>query len=443
MKNIKSILFIPLLIFCSCTQLDDINPINSIAANGAVNNLGSAQAAVNGIYDALQNGTLVYDGFLVLAQIYTDEAIFTGTFPTRFEFFSLNVQTSNGTNNAVFSSFYDVINLANNVLDLLPAVEDPTLTTEQLNSFLGEARFIRGLAYFYLVNYYGEIPLVTQPTRDVGDILNVPKSSVEAVYEQIIADLQFAESNLLPNGSGRVNATVATGFLARVYLYLGQWQNALDHATATLGADFDLTTIPYLQDELFYLSFTPSDGNVLNFWYGPAEFGGRNDAQPSPFLLTAYEDGDLRRAVTIDDSFQAASVPFVTKYDDFAAGISGSGTDPIYFMRYAEQLLIAAEAAAELGDFNQAATYYNQVRVRAGLAPNNLTADNFEALLLQERLVEFAFEGPHRLFDLRRRGQIFDILGPRGYQSCHDVWPLPQSEIDRNPNLEQNGCCNC
>ena len=194
MKNIKSILFIPLLIFCSCTQLDDINPINSIAANGAVNNLGSAQAAVNGIYDALQNGTLVYDGFLVLAQIYTDEAIFTGTFPTRFEFFSLNVQTSNGTNNAVFSSFYDVINLANNVLDLLPAVEDPTLTTEQLNSFLGEARFIRGLAYFYLVNYYGEIPLVTQPTRDVGDILNVPKSSVEAVYEQIIADLQFAES---------------------------------------------------------------------------------------------------------------------------------------------------------------------------------------------------------------------------------------------------------
>lgn len=427
---------------CDAVNLDDINPNTSVPADGAINNAASAQAAINGVYDELQMTTTNHlDAYLGLAQIYSDEAIFTGTFPTRFEFNNLNVTTSNTTNANVFTEFYDIINTANNVLELLPKVDDPSLSEGLRNSFLGEARFARALSYFYLTNYYGDVPLVLTPTREVGDVLNVPNNTQADIYAQIISDLEFAEANLTTSDTKKATATAASAFLARVYLYLEDWGNALSSAEAVLGADFDLTTFAYMADEIFYLGFTPADGNVLNFWYGPSELGGRHDIEPSPKFLTQYEEGDIRRDLTVDDSYEVATVPYVVKYDDFSAGISGAATDPIMLFRYAETLLIAAEAAAEQGDFDKANGYYNQVRARAGLEDKTLDASNFVDLILQERLIELAFEGAHRFLDLRRRGRATTEI--EGYQSCHDFWPIPQREIDRNPNLSQNNCCNC
>lgn len=442
--NIFFIILVAGLIFpaCDAVNLDEINPNTSVPANGAINNLSSATAAVNGIYDELQmTNTNHLDAYMGLAQIYSDEAIFTGTFPTRFEFHNLNVTTSNGTNASVFTEFYDIINTSNNLLELLPKVDDPTLSDATRNGFLAEARFARALSYFYLTNYYGDIPLVLTPTREVGDVLSVPNNAQSEIYTQIVSDLQFAEANLTNSDTKRFTTTAATAFLARVYLYLEDWGNALSKAEQALGAGFDLTTFEYLADEILYLGFTPTDGNVLNFWYGPSELGGRHDIEPSPKFLTQYETGDLRRDKSIDDSFTAATVPYVLKYDDFSSGISGSATDPIMLIRHAEIVLIAAEAAAETGDFGKANGYYNQVRARAGLAAKTLDAGNFVDLILQERWIELCFEGPHRFFDLRRRGQATAEID--GYQSCHDFWPIPQREIDRNPNLSQNNCCNC
>ena len=122
---------------------------------------------------------------------------------------------------------------------------------------------------------------------------------------------------------------------------------------------------------------------------------------------------------------------------------AGAATDPIFFIRHAEMVLIASEAAAELNDFTKANVYFNQVRTRAGLDPINLTSGNYIDFILAERFVEFALEGPFRLIDLRRRGFAELFLGPLGYDSCDAVWPLPQRDIDRNTNLEQNDCCNC
>ena len=190
MKKIKSILYLLVLalFFQACEGIDlneGIDPINSIPTDGAINNIKSATAAVIGVYDALQaNHT---DGMLFLAQIYSDEADFTGTFPTRFEFATLNIQTSNGTNAGVFSNFYVVINRANNVIDILPTVEDPGLTPEVTNSFIGEARMARALSYFYLTEYFGDVPLILTPTREVsGDALNVSNARQADIRAQII-----------------------------------------------------------------------------------------------------------------------------------------------------------------------------------------------------------------------------------------------------------------
>ncbi len=440
MKKILSLFIITsslLVHSCTSLDLDGLAPINSIPADGAITNLNSALAAVNGMYDEMQGDD--YDKWLVLAQIYSDEAVFTGTFPTRFEFNNLNVTTNNGTNATVFTSFYDCINVANNIIELIPEVEDPTLTDELKNSFVGEARFIRALNYWHLTEYYGDVPLVLSPTREVGEVLNVPNDPKSKIYEQIINDLLFAQANITNTNTNRATALAAQALLARIYLYQGDWNNALTEAVNVLGQDFDLTQFPYLEDEIFFLGYNTADGNSLAFWYGPEEFGGRQDAAPSAKLLNAFEAGDLRRDLSVDDSQTLSQFIFTTKYNDY--GAAGTNTDPVRLIRHAELVLIAAEAAAEQGFFDTANKWYNMVRARAGLPAKTLDASNYVDLILQERFVELSFEGPHRFLDLRRRGRAAQEIP--GYQSCNDIWPIPQREIDRNPNLNQNGCCNC
>lgn len=142
MKNTVSIILLALaLVISSCnnTDLNTLAPINSIPADGAINNLKSAQSAVNGAYSILQEND--YDSYLVLAQSYTDEADFVGTFPTRLEFQNLNVTTSNTTLDDVFSNFYDAINVANNVIEAIPPIDDPSLDDAAKANLIGQVKF--------------------------------------------------------------------------------------------------------------------------------------------------------------------------------------------------------------------------------------------------------------------------------------------------------------
>jgi len=446
MKRINKFLFIALLAtgLVACedfADLDGVAPNDQVATELAVTDFNSAEAALNGIYDELQDGDLAFDGWLALPQYFSDEAIFTGTFPTRLEFGNFSVFPSNATMAGVFTDFYDAINVANNVIALLPTIDDPSLTEPVVNNFIGQARFARALCYYYLTQGWSDVPLVLEPTdpQELGDALNVPADPRSAVLAQIITDLEFARDNITSTDVERGNSAAAEALLARVYLVQGEYDAAYSSATNVLGEGFDLTNFGYLQDQLFVLSWTAADGNSLNFFYGPAEFGGRHSIEPSPGLIAGYEPGDTRFAASIDTS--SASVPFSLKYDDFK-GI-GAGTDPIYFLRHAEMVLIAAEGAAEKGDFDEASMWLNQVRNRAGLGDVTLDASNYIDLILQERFIELSLEGGHRLWDLRRRGRAVDAFGPFGYDACDDVWPYPQRDVDRNTNLNQNDCCNC
>lgn len=382
---------------------------------------------------------MVFDGWLALPQFFSDEANATGTFPTRLEFGNLNVFPANGTMAGVFSDLYDAINVANNIIDLIPLVDE--LSAEEQADFVGQARFVRAQCYLHLVTLWQDVPLITVPTSSVGEVLEVPASSVDEIYNLIIADFTDASLNVTSDsGPTRASKQAANAFLARVALYQENWGEAVSRAQTAL-AGVDVSTVPFLDDQIYTLSFTPTDGNTLNFFYGPADFGGRYSIGPSQTIINAFEAGDLRQPLTLD--LTSASVPFGTKYPSFDAGISGTATDPIFFIRHAEMALIIAEASAELGDFATANTFFNQVRTRAGLAPTTLTANNFVDEILQERFVEFAFEGPFRLIDLRRKGRAEQVLGPLDYDACDNVWPIPQRDIDRNPSLNQNDCCNC
>lgn len=444
-KILKSfaVLIASLLILQGCAELD-IAPRNAVPTATAINNLASARAAVFGAYSEMQDATLAFDGWLSNTQMFSDEMIHTGTFPTRLEFGQLNVFPANTTMAAVFSDFYDVINICNNIIDVLPGVDDPTLSEADKNSLLGEAHFMRAFCYWYLTNNWTDVPLVLDPTVEVGDNLNVPVNTKAEIMTQIKLDLEFAEANTATSGGFRVGVDAATAMLARWYLFNGDNANALakaeeliDGGNYALEADYGSIFSGGTSEQIWYLNFNSIDANSNAFFYFPSAKGGRLSISPSQKLIESYEAGDARLAVSIDSS-SVPGQPHLIKYSDVAAG-----TDPIYFIRYAEVLLIAAEAAAAEGDFTKANDFYNQVRTRAGLAEKTLDAGNYVDLILEERFVEFAGEGPNRLWDLRRTGKAETELAPFGYDACDDVWPLPQRDLDRNPNLMQNDCCNC
>lgn len=443
MKNLIYILsFCAFTFLVACADLDEPQPINSIPTSSAISDAASAGAALNGVFSDMQDGTLAFDGWLSLAQYFSDETDFTGTFPTRLEFGNFNVFPANATSGAVFTDFYEVINRANNVIALVPTLDDPTFTDAQRSDVIAQARFVRGFVYSHLASLYQEVPVITDPTVEVNEILNVPKSSTGEVFAQAIDDLTFAQSNI-SRGTGPLlpSTQAATALLARIALYQERWSDALSLANQALGGA-NVSDFEYLQDQIYSLGFTPTDGNSIAFFYGPAELGGRHSIEPSQTLIDAYEPGDsLRMRASVD--LTTASVPFGIKYPSFEAANSGTSTDPIFFVRHAEMAFIIAEANAEMGNFGPASDFLNQVRSRAGLADVTLDASNFEDLILQERFVELAMEGAHRLIDLRRRGQAISVLGPLGYDSCDDMWPLPQRDVDRNPSLVQNSCCNC
>lgn len=441
-QNIYLLMLMITIITFGCADLDEPQPINSIATENAIVDKASATAAMNGVYSDLQDGTLAFDGWLGLAQLFSDESVFTGTFPTRLEFGNKNVFPANTTMAAVFSDLYEVINRANNVIALVPNVVDDAFDDASRNSFVAQARFLRAQCYLHLTTLWQDVPLILDPTIDVGEVLQVPKASSSAIYDQVISDFEFAKANLTTAGPNLASAQAATAFLARIALYQGNYGQALTLAQEAL-AGADITTVGYLADQIYSLSFSATDGNSLAFFYGPAELGGRHSIEPSAKLINAYEDGDLRFAASIVNDTLVATVPFGIKYPSFSEANAGAATDPIFFIRHSEMVLIAAEASAEAGDFTAASMYINMVRTRAGLADITLDANNYVDAILQERFVELAMEGPHRLLDLRRKGKAIDAMGGEGYEACDAIWPLPQREVDRNTNLDQNTCCNC
>lgn len=428
------------LVGTGCADLT-YQPLDAAPAGTAITDVNAANAAVLGAYDALQNPDLVFDGYLALPQLFSDECIHTGTFPSRAEFARLDVFPENTTLAAVFSGFYQAINVCNTVIEQLEAVDDPRLTTELALQYEGELRFVRAFCYWHLVNNWGNVPLVlTSTTLDRTDTtsLNVPNNSPEEIRAQIEEDLLFAEMQLpaLNAMGARATQDAARAMLARYYLFKGEYQQALNYAELiinsgnyALEADYGMNFGVERGDaeQIWYLNFTELDNNANAFFYFPSNMGGRLSLSPSPDLIAAFDSTDRRLAYTISNGH-------VIKYQDI-----NTGTDPLYFIRYAEILLIAAEASAATSSFDRASIYFNQVRQRAGLKPIFLRPSNYVSLLLHERMTELAFEGSHRLWDLRRTGQAGTVLAGFGYDVGKDeYWPIPQRELDRNPKLVQN-----
>ncbi len=426
----------------ACEEPLEVDPRLSVDSSNLITDASSAGVAMNGLYDGLQAvyGAGAPNIVPIVVDLVSDNMVHTGTFTTLREMDENDILATNGGIAGFWNNLYNTIYRANVIISILPTVDDPALDAERLQ-LEAEAKVIRAICYFHLVNNWGAVPLITTPLETLDDV-NVPRTSVGEVNSQILADLNAAIPNLASDGDrARVSKAAANAMLAKVQLQLGNYAEASSAAAAaindpvgyTLEANYsDLYNANLTSEAILQIDFNTNDANSISFWYWDQPDGRHEVAPPSENNLFVFEEGDTRSSV-IDSTVNSTSGPlFAKKYIDF-----GTGTDKPYVVRLADVLLMKAEADAQLGDFASASDLVNLVRARAGLEPVTLDAGNFIDIISEERRVELAFEG-HRWYDMKRYGTALEFLTAKGRSENDLVLPIPDNEIDRNTAISQS-----
>ena len=475
------------LLLTGCKGILDTQPPDSINSANFFATKEDAIAAINGAYQPLQWPKL-YNMRMWTTDIIAGNSV---------------VGAGGGTDGIETKNLADFVALSSNpgVLDLwrgpwpgilranlvLAKVPGMNIDGSLRNRILGEAHFLRALYYFNLVRFFGGVPKITAPQNPGDDIRPVRSPASELYDEIIIPDLEDAMSLLPPRESytgadvGRASKGSATGLLAEVYLTLGNWQKVVDLTN-------QVEALGYALNEKYEWNFDPTRENgpeslfevqyygktSFDFWsdqnqsawhstfMGPRNSGlvagGWGWNQPTQEFVDSYEPGDKRKDVTVlyeggpsfgGEPYSAAFSTTGYNVRKFLVPFSVAGTydvDPLNFpvLRFAEILLMRAEALNELNRTTEAEEPLDRVRRRAGLRDiTGLSQADFRNAVLHERRMELAFEGK-RWFDLVRvdGGQYgLDFLHSIGKANANTnrlVLPIPQLEIDANPNLAQN-----
>lgn len=427
MKKI-AIYLISALLLAGCAKLDP-QPTQSVTADDAIKTPSDLNQAMNGCYDALQLSGFYGRHSVFAADLASDNANATGTILEYSDISLNNMLSGNSIVESVWYHSYITINRANNVLYYLPNVEN--IEESFANDVKGQMYFLRSLAYFNLIRYFGDVPLKTTPTLSTDD-LDSPRVPVDDILSQIIPDLEYAISNIVGSDPAKATSGAAEALLAKVLLYAGEYEEAALHASAVINDyqygldDFEaLFSTESSNESVFEVNYSDQDKNRMAEYALPTSMGGRYEVSPTDELLAKYADNDLRKDVTFNGIGEA---PYCVKYSQIS-----SGADRVYVMRLAEMYLIRAEARIILNepDLDLINKDINAVRERANLDPLNLNSydDLLEEVLLQRQL-EFAFEG-HRWFDLLRNNKAIEVLSNVNSED-QLLFPIPLSEINTN-----------
>jgi hypothetical protein len=435
-KLYSTVLLLTLL--SACVDELNVEPRASIPDTNPIFDRVSAEQAVRGIYSALYYGAT----FESIGYLSGDNVQWTGSQSQVQEFINHRVNADNSTINGSWVAIYRLINRANNAIARIPGVTDAQLTDALRNQLIGEAHFLRALAYFDLARVWGGVPIVTNPTLSPTDNSGIARSSREETYQRVLADLQIAEE-LLPEKTERFRATRKTAWAlrARLHLYRNQWDLAAEYASKLIDdSNYELVR-PYgaffLDNargtresvfEIFYNGTTEVNGHRTQ--WQPQEKGGTRQWAPSDAvvsLLLDPEKGGNRNVLIARDNQNRWYGNLYYR---------NPGSDPAFVIRIAELYLIRAEARAQLNDLQGALEDLNKVRDRAELPALDLGLKEEVLLAIEdERRLEFAFE-PHRWFDLVRTGRAQEVL------SINEPWrlllPLPISQLQIDHALEQN-----
>jgi len=498
-KYFKIIAVAGLIVIGGCKKsFLDVPPQGDLTEELALKDPQAAEKLVGGVYNTLYFGSFGPTTFGFLWQLTNDVAsddADKGSTPGDFntggigDIDEFRHDANNFIFNNIWTGHYAAITRANKAIDIL---NQSTFEATRKNRLLGEVRFLRGLYYFNLVRFFGGVPKIDRvlsPAEANSDAAQT-RASREEIYALVTSDLEFAAANLQWKGdagvvTGRATKGAAHAYLAKVYMYLKDWQKSFNNAQAVINSGRYQLVSNYATifrerpqgapvpggnnnpESIFEVQTGANAGEnavspLFSNGQGPRGRGGWNDLGfgfnvPTTDLVASYEPGDVRPAGTIIfinpttpggstgtilwDGFRIPSQDSVENprysYKAYHSPIAESpqltnnkDTKPknIRLMRYAEVLLIYAEAAANLNNTGEAMAKLNQVRARAGLAPVAGTVANIWA----ERRRELALEAD-RFLDLVRQGRAGQVLRAHGknfVDNKHEVFPIPQPQRD-------------
>ena len=444
MKKIMKLLIriLPLvLLLTSCKDFLDVQPRDSVSDDATIVDEATAQTAVRGVYRELGDDAYYGSLFQTIGYLSGDNIQWTGSQSVIQQFISHNVKADNTNVATVWAGIYSTINRANQVIDKVPGVTDATFTQDEKNALIGEAYFIRALAYFDLARTWGGVQLVLKATANINDTKGLKRSSLEQTYAQVLSDLQTAEP-LLPETTNRYRATKKTvwALMARFYLYRQNWEQAETYSSKLIqdakyglikpyGAFF-ANNVVATNESIFEISYSANNVNAhRGYWHPPANGGTRQWAPNDAFIALINDPaigGNRKAAVAITNQG--------LWYGNFY--YRSPATDPAYVLRIAEQYLIRAEARAQLGELEGALEDLDAVRDRAGLTASTATSQGDILLAIEnERRLEFAFE-PHRWYDLVRTNRAATVLGVTDARRY--VMPIPAVELSADGALDPN-----
>lgn len=451
MKSVKYIIlsFQFAFFLVSCEDFVDVdNPKKELTSETIFKDDGTATAAVTGLYFKLWSF-----GWEIASSTgwSSDELVTFSSSIDRRQFVENNLISENSIIGRMWELLYSPIFESNALLEGLAG--STALSESTRLQVEGEARFMRSFCYFYLINLFGDVPLITGTDYRVNAL--EPRAETNEIYQLIIEDLLRAQELLgleYPTLERvRANEMAVTALLARVYLYNQNWSEAEAQAAKVIGQNdlYDLNTdlnqVFLANSSEAILQFFPVEEGINTqegFFFIPRPRRTPRTAALSEDFTNSFEFGDQRRIdwiASVDNGSQVFYYPFKYKVrTDFVTFLK---TEYSTVLGLAEQYLIRAESRAHLDNLAGAQEDLNVIRNRANL--DNTTANDKASILLaveQERKAELFTEWGHRWFDLRRSNRADQVLNPvkLDWQSTDVLYPIPFREITNNPNITQN-----
>ncbi|MEI9942803.1 MAG: RagB/SusD family nutrient uptake outer membrane protein [Chitinophagaceae bacterium] len=448
MKSIIIKTILPLatgiIFFSSCTKVLDRQPELYVDESQSIVDKKSADAALIGAYNSLSQNSNQGVTFRYAVNLLSDNLKWVGNSPTNREFDVYGIFATNSRVSELWAAIYKTINISNNIIATVPAINDVTFSQADRNNSRGEAFFLRAYSYFDLVRLWGNVPIQTKPTKTTADAEGIGNSTAAVVYKQVEQDLDSAETLLSSTvNRNRANKFTAKALKARLYLYLKEWAKAESYATELINstANFKLVK-PYnlfyasknTTESIFEIDYTINNKNSwASNWFASNITGGKKELLPTDEFIALAKDP----TISGDRSALLLTVSGVT-YGNMNFKIA-TGDDQVYAIRIAEMYLIRAEARTEKStpDFLSALEDLNAVRSRANAPAIATVADKNELIdkILLERRIEFAYES-QRWFDLIRKGKAQSVLGITDATKL--LFPIPKQQILVNPALVQN-----
>lgn len=441
----------------SCDSELDQNPTITVSPETVFTTEEGANFAVNGMYSRMQDPDAFNGTWIGISEFQSDNGAFKGSFTTLNQIYNYLTVATNTTISSMYRDTYTINSSANTIINRTPDITDEGFTDDERNEIMGHARFCKAFSYLNLVNAFGQpyslnsgnnegIVLVnTDPTvsLELGENERT-RSSVAEVYNEIISLLKLAESNL-PDSSDNTKASkgAAQALLARVYMELGDYQNAAGYADKVINNGNYILANDYSfynttdNEFIFTLVSLPDDAPdnslPLGSLFNPTEVGGRGDIAFSDDLIALFdmEPTDLRYTELTQigtDASGNSDILFTKKYPN-----ASTSEDNAPLIRVSEMYLIRAEAnmrgGLSIGD--TPLNDVNKIRTRAGLA--DLTSITVHDIMNEKRK-EFCFEGLRRM-DLLKNGENLRPMEDSQFNQAQfgenkTILPIPQAEVD-------------